>query len=144
MNRRVQESERGSFALETAVVAPFVLGIILLVVFAGRYALATQSVNSAASSAARTASIARTASDARSTAKTAAVLSLASQEISCNSVDVDVDTSGFKTEVGLPATVATTVTCRLDLSGLSVIGVPGSMTITADSSSPLDTYRERR
>ena len=144
MNRRVQGAERGSFALETAVVAPFVLGIILLVVFAGRYALATQSVNSAAASAARTASIARTASDARSTANSAAVLSLASQEISCATVDVKVDTSGFKAEVGLPATVAATVTCQLDLAGLSMIGLPGSMTISAESSSPLDTYRERR
>lgn len=136
--------ERGSFALETAVIAPFVLGLILLVVFGGRYALATQSVSSAAASAARTASIARTASDARSTATSAAVMSLASQEISCTHVDVDVDTSGFKTEPGLPATVTTTVTCQLDLAGLSMIGVPGSMTISADSSSPLDTYRERR
>ena len=138
------QDERGSFALETAVIAPFVLGLILLVVFGGRYALATQSVSSAAAAAARTASIARTASDARSTANSAAVMSLASQEISCATVDVKVDTSGFKTEVGLPASVAATVTCQLDLAGLSMIGLPGSMTISADSSSPLDTFRERR
>ena len=78
-----------------------------------------------------------------SDAKAAARASLANQEIHCLSVDVSVDTSDFSKPVGEAGTVAVTVECRLDLSDLSVPGVPGSRVIKATMSSPLDTWRER-
>jgi hypothetical protein len=45
--------------------------------------------------------------------------------------------------VGETATVSVTVHCRLDLSDLSVPGVPGSRLIEATMTSPIDTWRER-
>jgi hypothetical protein len=36
------------------------------------------------------------------------------------------------------------VTCTVNLSDLSIPGVPGARTITATASSPVDAYRERR
>jgi hypothetical protein len=45
--------------------------------------------------------------------------------------------------VGTPASVTATVTCVVNLSDVAIPGLPGTRTITATMSSPLDTYRER-
>jgi hypothetical protein len=63
--------------------------------------------------------------------------------VCCTSQRVAANTSGFAAPVGTPATVTATVTCIADLSDLSIPGLPGSRTITATMSSPIDTYRER-
>ena len=93
--------------------------------------------------AARSASIARTSTEAKKDAKDAAQASLANQQIHCLSVNVSVDTADFSKPVGESGSVAVTVECLLDLSDLSVPGVPGSRVIKATISSPLDTWRER-
>jgi hypothetical protein len=63
--------------------------------------------------------------------------------VRCSSQWVDIDTGGLAAPVGTPAKVTATVTCIADLSDLSMPGLPGSRTITATMSSPIDTYRER-
>ena len=72
-----------------------------------------------------------------------ATSSLANQKLQCTTKSVSVDTSGFASPVGTPATVTATVTCVVNLSDVAVPGLPGTRTITATMSSPLDTYRER-
>jgi len=114
-----------------------------LIVFAGRVAIANQSVGSAATEAARSASISRTQGQASDTARAAAAQALSNQKVNCSRVSVDVDTSGFGAPVGTPASIRATVTCVVNLSDLSVPGVPGTRTVSASMSSPLDTYRER-
>jgi Flp pilus assembly protein TadG len=129
--------------LEFVVVAPALLALLGLLVMAGRVAIASNSVESAADEAARSASISRTASGARAEAEDGARRSLAEQGLQCSSVEVDVDTAGFAVPVGLPAQVHATVTCVVRLSDLALPGFPGSRTVTATAVSPLDTYRER-
>lgn len=134
--------ERGSSVVEVVILAP-ALGLFLaLIIAGGRVALAHQAVEASAAEAARAASIARTQGQAGADARTAATSSLASQSTRCVSTSVSVDTSGFATPVGTPASVSATVACQVDLAGL-LPGLPGSMTITATMRSPLDTYRER-
>lgn len=116
---------------------------VALIVFAGRVAIANQAVGSAANEAARAASISRTQGQAGDTARTAATTALINQKVNCLSTTVTVDTTGFASPVGTPASVQATVTCVVNLSDLSVPGVPGTRTVTATMSSPLDTYRER-
>jgi Flp pilus assembly protein TadG len=135
--------ERGSASVEAAVGLPAFVLFVGLIIFGGRTATTHEAVESAAADAARSASIARTSSQAQEDAKNAAQASLANQQIHCLSVDVSVDTSDFSKPVGEPGTVAVTVQCRLDLSDLSVPGVPGNRVIKATMSSPLDTWRER-
>lgn len=136
--------ERGSAALEAAIGLPAFLLFVGLIIFAGRVAIATQAVDSAATQAARTASIARTATDAGATARSAATASLTSQSVNCVSTAVTVDTAGFAAPVGTPATVTATVRCVVNLADLAVPGVPGTRTVTATASSPVDTFRERQ
>ncbi len=134
--------ERGAAVIEVVILVP-ALGLFLsLIIAGGRVALAHQAVEASASEAARAASISRTQSHAETLASTAAAASLTSQNTRCLHTTVAVDTSGFATPVGTPASVGATVTCQVDLAGL-LPGLPGSMGITATVRSPLDTYRER-
>jgi Flp pilus assembly protein TadG len=136
--------DRGAVTLEFVVVAPALLALLGLLIMAGRVAIASNSVESAADEAARSASISRTAAAARAAGEEGVRRSLAEQDLRCSSVQVDVDTAGFAVPVGVPAQVRATVTCVVQLSDLALPGLPGSRTVTATAVSPLDTYRERR
>lgn len=135
--------ERGSASVEAVIGLPAFLLFVGLIIFAGRTATTHEAVESAAADAARSASIARTSLDAEQQAEQAAQTSLANQQIDCLTINVDVNTNGFSTPVGQPASVTVTVECRMNLSDLSVPGVPGSRLIAATMSSPLDTWRQR-
>ena len=141
--RRQLEPERGSAVIEAAIGIPAFMLFVALIIFAGRVAIAHQGVQSAAADAARSASIARTQDVAQNAGNTAATTSLANQHVNCVTTTVSVDTSGFASPVGTPARINATVTCHVNLSDLSLPGVPGSKAITATMFSPLDTYRER-
>lgn len=141
--RRAAGDDRGSAVLELVVLAPGLLLFIGLVVFAGRMAIAKQSIAQAADEASRTASIARTQPEAERAAAAAARATLDQQSLQCLSTTVSVDTTGFARPVGTPATITTTVSCVVRLSDLAMPGLGGSRTVTATASSALDTYRER-
>lgn len=142
-DRSAGRSDRGSEAVEAAVGVPAFLLFIALIIAGGRLAIAHQAVEAAASDAARSASISRTQGSAQGSALSSATASLANQKLQCASKTVNVDTSGFASPVGTPATVTATVTCVVKLADVAVPGLPGTKTITATMSSPLDTYRER-
>ncbi len=135
--------ERGSAAVEAAIGVPAFMLFVGLIIFAGRTAVAAQAVESAAADAARSASIARTSSLAGDEAKQAARTSLTNQQLACVDIHVTVDTAAFSKPIGQAGTVEVTLECRLDLSDLSVPGVPGSRVVRASMSSPLDAWRER-
>jgi Flp pilus assembly protein TadG len=141
--QRSVATERGSVSLELAVLAPALLLVIGLLVFAGRTATASLSVREAASDAARQASLAFDAGDARVQARAAALDTLAQQDLHCARTTVTIDTSAFAAPIGTPGTVTATVICLVSLSDVSVPGIPGSKTVQATRSSALDTFRER-
>ena len=132
MTPRTCRRERGSAAIEAAVGVPAFMLFVALIIIAGRVAIATQAVQASASEAARVASIARTQGAAGDAAKSAAASSLANQNLRCVRTAVTVDTTGFATPVGTPATIDAVVSCTVNLSDLSVPGVPGTRTVTAD------------
>ena len=143
MTRPWARNERGSASIEAVVGVPAFALFVGLVIFGGRTASTHQSVETAAADGARAASIERTDSTARSAAHSAAATSLRNQGVDCLDIDVTIDTGQFNRAVGQDATVSVTVTCRLDLSDLSVPGVPGSRLIKATVTSPIDTWTER-
>lgn len=143
MTRPWSRDERGSASVEAAIGVPAFVLFVGLIIFGGRTATTHQSVETAAADAARAASIERTGNSAKTQAISAASTSLSNQGVHCLDVDVTVDTSQFSRAVGETATVSVTVQCHLDLSDLSVPGVPGSRQIKATMTSPIDTWRER-
>ncbi len=141
MSRRTRD-ERGSAAVEIALLAPLLGALFLVVVFGGRVALARQTVQTATADAARAASIERTADDAQRAATQIAHATLANQGITCATTTIDVDTRGFKLLPGTPATITVTVSCDLVTADLS-LPLPGTIRVSATNSSELDLYRGR-
>ena len=135
-------NERGSAAVEMALLAPMLGALVLVVIFGGRLALARQTVQAAAADTARAASIERTASEAERSATRVAHATLTNQGVTCAASSVEVDTRGFTRPPGTPATTTVTIRCDLATADLS-LPLSGTIPVTATSSSELDVYRGR-
>ena len=129
--------ERGSAAAELVLVTPFLFLLLLFAVAAGRLVQGKLDVDSAAQQAARAASLARTPQAASAQAQQVAQAALAGQSVTCDPAVITPDTGDF-----VPGgEVTVQVTCTVRLSDLSLLHIPGSETITATFTAPIDTYR---
>ncbi|RVU15137.1 pilus assembly protein [Streptomyces antnestii] len=135
--------DRGSAALEAAIVLPSLLVFLCLAIAGGRLVMSGSKVDAAAQDAAREASIHRTAAAAQEAARAAATESLADQGITCASSSVTINTSGLSVPIGQVATVSATVRCTVDLSDLLLPGAPGSRTMESTATSVVDQYRQK-
>jgi Flp pilus assembly protein TadG len=131
-------AQSGSATIELVLCTPMLLALLLLAVLAGRVTQARAEVDGAARDAARAASIARDPSAATLAARQAAAATLGQHHVTCRTLDVAIDTGGFRAG----GTVAVTVACTVDLADLSLLRVPGARTVTARFVEPLDTFRE--
>lgn len=123
--------------MELILITPALIVLMLFVVFVGRIAQARADVDRAARDAARAASIERTIIGAVDGADLAARATLDEGGVSCRSLVVDVATTSF----AAGGTVRTTVACTVDLADVSLLSVPGSRTISASFTHPVDTFR---
>jgi Flp pilus assembly protein TadG len=140
---QVSGSDRGNAALELVILAPVLLALLSLVIAAGRTTVAQGSVDAAARDAARQASIALTPAAAQTTGLVSARAALRRDGLDCSPV-VAIDTSQFTSiPVGRPAAVTAVVSCAVPLSNLALPGLPGTASLSATFTSPLDTYRSR-
>jgi Flp pilus assembly protein TadG len=143
--RRILRNERGDVD-DMPALAILLIGIVVpligIVVFMGRYGMADNSIQSAASAAARDASLSRTEADAVPHATSAADTALAGN-VNCSTLDVSIEGNGLHTALGQTGTVSATVRCTINTSDLSFPLIPGSMTITKTAVSPVDPYRQR-
>jgi len=132
-----QRDDRGSVAVETAVVAPALVALLLLVVFAGRVAQSEGDVRRAASEAARAASLTQSPEAAVEAAEQAVAANLRSSGIGCSTLATDVDTDDFRPG----GTVTVNVRCIASMADVSLLGVPGERTFAARSVEVIDRYR---
>jgi Flp pilus assembly protein TadG len=139
----VQVTERGSVSVELALLAPALLLLLSFAVVAGRGQMAEGAVQEAARAAAREASLAREAATAAALAGAQAERTLAAQDLRCERSTVDVDTAGFSAPPGRPGDVTVSITCVVGMADLLAPGLPGSVTVEASFTSPVDAYRER-
>lgn len=142
------DHEAGNAALELVILGPALLFLIGLVIAFGRTSTAQNAVSDAAQDAARQASLQLDPAGAVAAAQASAQAALARDGLHCDPrITVDVNGSGelpgFQAPVGQPAAVSATVTCVVSLSSIIVPGLPGSDTLTATVTSPLDPYRAR-
>ncbi|MEV8515888.1 TadE/TadG family type IV pilus assembly protein [Dactylosporangium sp. NPDC051484] len=129
--------DAGSSTAEMALLTPLLVMFLLLVVLCGRLASAQMSLDAAAGSGARSGSIARTDAAARTDAERTARDTLAAQGVTCESSTVTVTTGGLHPG----GAVTVTVSCQVKLSDLLLLGVPGSRTVQATATSPIDEWR---
>ncbi len=137
-----RRADDGNAALELAILAPVFLGLLGLVIAAGRTTIAQGSVDAAARDAARQASISLTPMAAQAAGQASALAALRQDGLDCVPAVV-IDTSQFATTPGQPATVRATVSCTVSLASLALPGLPGSASLQASFTSPLDIYRSR-
>jgi Flp pilus assembly protein TadG len=124
------------------ITLPVLMLLAVLVVAIGWLVTGQNAVRSAASEAARVASLSRSAGEADRAARAAAQTTLDNSDLRCRNTEVRVDTAGFAVAVGQDATVEVTVACEVSLSEYGLPGL-GDRTVTATVTSALDTYRER-
>jgi len=136
--------DRGNAPLELVLIAPIILMLIGLVIAAGRTSIAQGAVDAAAREAARQASVAPSQGAAVQAAMAGAKSALRADGLDCRpTVFLPGIAAAFGTLPGQPAHVHSRVVCVVRLSDVVVPGVPGSMTLTAYFTSPLDPYRSR-
>jgi len=129
--------DRGSIAVETAVIAPALVALLLLVVFAGRVSHADAAVRRATSEAARAASLEYFPEAAEESAVATAEANLSTASVVCGELTVTVDTSDLRPG----GQVAVTVRCVADMADIALLGVPGERAFEATSVEVVDRFR---
>ena len=130
-------SQDGSLTVELVALTPVLLGLALLLLAFGRVTEARQQVVEAARAGAESAAVLPTPAAAQTGAAEAAVVGVLGRGQTCVHAQVVTDLSHFQPG----GYVSVTVTCQVGLADLSVPGVPGSMTVKATSTAPIDPYR---
>ena len=136
--RAVGASDRGSSVVGLAVLTPVMAMLLFFVVAAGRVGVVQSKMTTAASGAARVASQFRSTSAAQAAAVSTAEATLGQENVGCQGGprvyfrEVDLSPGGL---------VRVQITCAVRLSDLTVPGLPGDITVSADFASPVDRYR---
>lgn len=131
MSRR--RDERGSMAVEVVLMIPILFMFTLLVVAGGRYVSVRSDIEAAARDAARAASYERTYDKAAAAASSVATSALDGYA-SCRVEDLGGD---FKSG----GDVKVTLDCDVPNEGLGLLGLSGSLPVSASASAPIDTFR---
>jgi Flp pilus assembly protein TadG len=138
IRRRAPRGDRGAFAaLELVILLPFVIIMILVVVAFGRVERGRELVDQAATAAARAGSLSTNAITAQQAAQSAAEQTLRDGGMSCSSVHAQLDTSEFYPG----GQVTANVSCVTKFGDLAMSALPGSLTLTARSTSILEQHR---
>lgn len=132
MTWRTARPDGGSMAVEMVLLAPVLIAFLLLVVALGRYVAVRGEVEAATRDAARAASLERSPGTAGLVADRTAEASLTGRH--CTRVLL---TGGFVAG----GTVTAHLNCRVSFDQLGLLGLPGSVSVGATSSAPLDLYR---
>jgi len=136
---RGRRRDDGSAPVEVAVVAPAVLVLLMLVLYAGRVTRTEGEVQSAASAAARAASLEASIGVAQDQAESVAEDNLNDADISC--VDSSVELVDDATDMSPGGQVTVAVSCTVSNSDLSLLAVPGENSFTATATEVIDTFR---
>jgi Flp pilus assembly protein TadG len=135
--RRGRLRERGSAPVELVIITPALILFLLLYLGFGRISRAEQLVDDAAAQAARAATLNYTSpGQAAAAAQQAAAQALSAGGLACASDHVSVDTG----EDHPGGSITVHLTCSADLAQAVAAGLPGSVTLTASATSPIDVY----
>ena len=120
-------------SVEMVVLAPVLLMVVLIAVAGGRYVSAEGMTQAAARDAARAASMERSAATARAAADDA----LDAAQTASGDCSATTSTASFRRG----GSVDVEVRCRVGLSDLGLVFLPGATTISARATAPVDTLR---
>jgi len=130
---------RGAATTEMVLIFPVLILFLFFVVAAGRLTDAKSDVVSAASDAARAASIQGSQGAATSAARDIAEETLDGEGVQCDGgARVEMR---YEPEFGRGATVHAIVRCDVRTDDLALLNLPGVVTITQEAYEPIDSYR---
>jgi Flp pilus assembly protein TadG len=133
----VGRSDRGSITVELVVLTPVLLVVALASLVFGRVVEARQQVVEAARAGAEAAAVLPTVGTAQWVGSINAAANLIGRTHTCAHVSITVDTSHFTPGGNVTAHVS----CLVLLSDVGFPGLPGSTTVSASATAPLDPYR---
>lgn len=142
--RLSHDEEGASEGLSLVIVMPSLIALIMILVGATRLALAGNAAEIAASSASHAAALQRSTQAGVASARATAEASLAASGFTCLSTNTSVDSSRSTTNLGDIGYMGVTVQCTVALSDLTLLPLPGSMTLTRSATSPVSAYMERQ
>ncbi|GAA2106280.1 pilus assembly protein [Kitasatospora saccharophila] len=142
--RRRGLRDRGSFAVEAALLVPVILTFALMAVAAGRLQTTGAVVDAAARAGARAASLSHSREGAQQAARDAVAQALAVRQVRCETLSLqDLEYRPLTVGGETLTTVVVQVSCEVPLADLTGLDrLPGSKTLTGTFSSVLDRYRE--
>jgi len=120
-------------AVEVVLITPVLVAFMLLVVAFGRYVAVRGEVEAASRDAVRAASLERDTTAALAAAGRTANATLGGRW-NCQAL-------ALRGEFAAGSTISTELTCQVPVDDLGLLGLPGTVTVTATSSAPLDIYR---
>lgn len=130
--------ERGSSVVGLVVLTPVMALLFFFVIAAGQMGVIESKLTTAARSAARAASQYRSVATARAEAVTIIEASLGQLDVDCQGgprvrvLEMDLQPGG---------SVRIQVSCTMRLSDLTMLSIPGSRMVTADSAAVVDRHR---
>ena len=131
-------SERGSAAAEVVILTPLLVAFALVILLGGRLANAAQYLDDAARTAVESAVAASTAAQARAQAAATAGYELARDGLACRPYSIAVNVGDFRAG----GSVSVRIRCVVELATLGLPGLPGSVSLSAQTSAPIELYRE--
>jgi Flp pilus assembly protein TadG len=119
-------------AIEVVILAPILIMFIMIVVAFGRYVVVRGDVEAASRDAVRAASFERDPGSAINAASQTAQATLTKWTCTPTAMGGQFQAGGV---------ISVTLSCQVPYGDLGLIGLPGSITVTATSDAPLDLYR---
>jgi hypothetical protein len=135
-----RHDDRGTAPGELVVLASISFLFVAAIVFTGRVNIGAVHVEGAARAAARTLSLARDPEDVVDEAREEAEEAVGLGSPLCRSMEFDDEVTTSR-ETGLRY-VTVEIRCEVDLGQASLIGVPGSLTVSSSATEVIDRYRE--
>ncbi|HAM44806.1 MAG TPA: pilus assembly protein TadE [Propionibacteriaceae bacterium] len=135
--------QRGSLAVEFAILVPALVLLFGLIVGGARTWLARTGVQHMAGAAARAASLERSTDAAEQAANRLAAQQALASGMRCQPLSVQLDAPTLSQQAGTPGRVTATVDCQVPMSDIVVPGWPGTVMVSASAQAVVDTYRGR-
>lgn len=133
----MRRDEGGVAVLELVLLVPVFLVLVFVAVGLGRLGQAREDIDATARDAARAGSMARSADDAQASAQSTAFSALAARDLTCEGLNVVVDTSDFRAG----GWVRVDLSCTIPLSDLTGMWAPGTKVMQARGLAVVDTFR---
>lgn len=135
--------QRGSLAVEFAILVPALVLLFGLIIGGARTWLARTGVQHMAGAAARAASLERSPDAAQQAANRLAAQQAAASGMRCQPLSVHLDAAALTQPAGTLGRITARVDCQVPLGDIIVPGWPGTVMVSANAEAVVDTYRGR-